>query len=224
MQEFNCLIVVPKGSVDTLSSLKRNDFVECMLIYGVNTIDGEMFKKIQSRYLLQNVKTTESTKRYTVSTITVSDRAYNGEYKVDEGTATLKNYFQNKKEHFELCEQFVVSDDSEQLISTLDEIIFMKHNLIITTGGTGLTKRDITSKTIKQYIDKEATGISTYIINESTKITPFACLSSPAVGIKNNTLIITLPGSPKAILENLTILEPILSHALNQVVSTIDFH
>lgn len=176
----------------------------------------------------QNSKTKSVTitnkKKFKVGTIVISDRASKGEYKVDEGTRCLKGYFENNNDKYTLEVHTIIPDEEESIMTVYRNYMEKKLDLIITSGGTGLSPRDVTTITTKKFIDKEATGIETLILTESLKITKFASLSNPVVGIKSNTLIVTLPGSPKAIAENLSILEQILPHALNQIKNTEDFH
>ena len=92
-------------------------------------------------------------------------------------------------------------------------------NLILTSGGTGLCPRDITPEATKSVIEKDWSSIMVYVTTESCKITPFACFSRAVWGVINNTLIINLPGKPKAVTENLDILmtKNLLKHALKSV-------
>jgi gephyrin len=113
----------------------------------------------------------------------------------------LKNYFSHN-DRFNLIEQVVICDDEKKLLETYNRLVCMKVNLIVTSGGTGLNPRDITWITTYRYIEKQATGIIHLILSESLKITKFACMSNPICGVKENTLILTLPGSPNAIVEN----------------------
>ena len=86
--------------------------------------------------------------------------------------------------------------------------------VILTTGGTGFAPRDITPEATEAVIDRRAPGLAEAMRAGSLKITPHAMLSRSAAGIKKNTLIINLPGSPKAALENFRIIAPVLPHAL----------
>jgi molybdenum cofactor synthesis domain-containing protein len=88
-------------------------------------------------------------------------------------------------------------------------------NLILTSGGTGFSPRDVTPEATLQVIDREAPGIAEALRLESLKITRHAMLSRARAGMRGQTLIINLPGSPKAVRESLNILLPVLPHALN---------
>ena len=87
-------------------------------------------------------------------------------------------------------------------------------DVVFTTGGTGFAPRDITPEASKAVFDREAPGISEAIRLKSLEITPKAMLSRGASGIRKNTLIINLPGSPKAVKESLEVVIPILPHAV----------
>lgn len=87
-------------------------------------------------------------------------------------------------------------------------------DVIFTTGGTGLAPRDVTPEATKAVIERETPGISEAIRQKSLEITPKAMLSRAVSGIRGNTLIINLPGSPKAVKEALEIVIPVLPHAI----------
>ncbi len=90
----------------------------------------------------------------------------------------------------------------------------MKPDVLFTTGGTGLSPRDVTPEATKAIIEKETPGISEAIRQKSLEITPMAMLSRAISGIRKNTLIINLPGSPKAVKEALEFILPVLPHAV----------
>ena len=93
----------------------------------------------------------------------------------------------------------------------------MDINIILTVGGTGFSPRDVTPEATKQVIQREAPGLSVAMIKGSLDITPLAMLSRPVCGIRNKSLIINLPGSPKAAEENLRIIAPSLQHAVDLI-------
>lgn len=96
------------------------------------------------------------------------------------------------------------------------------HALIVTTGGTGLTPRDVTPQATLAVIDYEVPGIAEAIRAEGRAKTPFAALSRAVVGVRGRTLIVNTPGSPKAASESLDALEPILDHALETLAGPHD--
>jgi molybdopterin adenylyltransferase len=116
----------------------------------------------------------------------------------------------------EVHEKIIISDDFDDLRQTLyvlterDDV-----NLIITTGGTGFAPRDNTPEATRAVIEKEAQGLAEAMRFETMKINPKAMLSRGVCGIRNNTLIVNLPGSPKGVSECFEVLKPVLPHAVN---------
>lgn len=116
----------------------------------------------------------------------------------------------------EVHEKIIVSDDFDELRQTLFVLTERSDvNLIITTGGTGFAERDNTPEATRAVIEKEAQGIAEMMRFETAKINPKAILSRGVCGIRNNTLIINLPGSPRAVGECFEIIKPVLPHAVN---------
>jgi len=115
-----------------------------------------------------------------------------------------------------IVEYYKVIPDEKELIKK--ELIHMcddlKISLIFTTGGTGLSKRDVTPDATLEVIEKEVPGITETIRNESFKITNRAILSRAVSGIRKESLIINLPGSPKAVKESLSFVLTALPHAI----------
>jgi molybdopterin adenylyltransferase len=95
-------------------------------------------------------------------------------------------------------------------------------DLIVTTGGTGLSPRDYTPEATKCIIQREIPGIPEYIRLQTSSITPLASLSRSVCGTRNHSLIINLPGSEKAVREWLTCLIPLLPHALELIKGNVD--
>ena len=115
-------------------------------------------------------------------------------------------------EQFYYC---LVPDEIKEIKNAL--VLFAdekKVDVIFTTGGTGFAPRDVTPEATKQVTEKEVPGIPEAIRYESLKITKNAMLSRATAGIRGKTLIINLPGSPKAVKESLEIVIPVLSHAV----------
>jgi molybdenum cofactor synthesis domain-containing protein len=123
----------------------------------------------------------------------------------------------------EVVEKLIVSDDFEDLRQTLYSLMERGDvNLIVTTGGTGLGPRDNTPEATHAVIEREAPGLAEAMRNETLKNTPFAMLSRGVCGIRGNTLIINLPGSPKGVEECFEVIRPVLQHAVNLVVGKTD--
>lgn len=116
----------------------------------------------------------------------------------------------------EVVEKIIISDDFDELRQTLYVLTEREDvNLIITTGGTGFAERDNTPEATRAVIEKEAQGLAEAMRSETAKINPKAILSRGVCGIRNQTLIINLPGSPKGVAECFEVLKPVLQHAVN---------
>ena len=116
----------------------------------------------------------------------------------------------------EIVEKIIVSDDFEDLRQTLYALTERDDtNLIITSGGTGFSERDNTPEATSAIIEKEASGMAEAIRFETAKNTPMAMLSRGVCGIRNQTLIVNLPGSPKGVIECFEVIKPVLPHAIN---------
>ena len=116
----------------------------------------------------------------------------------------------------EVLERIIVTDDFDHLRQTLYVLTERAEvNLIVTTGGTGFAERDNTPEATRAVIEKEAPGLAEAMRVETSKINPKAMLSRGICGIRNNTLIINLPGSPKGVAECFAVIKPVLPHAVN---------
>lgn len=115
----------------------------------------------------------------------------------------------------DIVERLIVTDDLEHLRNTLYVLTENPEiNLIITTGGTGFGPRDNTPEATRGVIEREAPGISEAMRRETASLHPFAMLSRGICGIRGNTLIINLPGSPKGVEQCFEVIRPILKHAV----------
>ena len=137
-----------------------------------------------------------------IGIITISDRASAGVYEDKSGKEIEKFLKENIINEFEIIYK-LIPDEFEIISNSLNNLVEKKCSLILTTGGTGPAKRDITPEATKSVIDKELPGFGELMRMHSLKYTPTAILSRQTAGIKNNSLIINLPGKPKAIKENL---------------------
>lgn len=147
-----------------------------------------------------------------VAILTVSDRGASGEYE-DRSGPLIADIFESRTD-WEVGPQKVVPDNFDIIANTLTQWVAGGANLILTTGGTGFAPRDITPEATRYVIEREAPGIAEALRAESLKVTRHAMLSRAIAGIRARTLIINLPGSPKAVQENLEVLLPVLPHAL----------
>ena len=147
--------------------------------------------------------------------ITVSDACSRGEREDTSGAALVQLLTELGAE---IVETKILSDDLDPLVQTLIDFAQRDDvNLIITTGGTGLGPRDNTPEATQQVIEREAPGIAEAIRVESLKATPMAMLSRGVCGVRSGTLIINVPGSPKAVRESFAVIAPIIPHALNLI-------
>ena len=112
----------------------------------------------------------------------------------------------------------VIPDEAEIIKKKLIEYSDrLKLDIVLTTGGTGVTKRDVTPEATRAVIDRELPGMAEAMRAESLKKTPNAMISRAVSGIRKNTLIINLPGSPRAVRENLAVVMPALIHAVEKI-------
>ncbi len=151
---------------------------------------------------------------FRIAVITLSDTASKGGREDLSGEEIKKMVNElGKVVHYE-----ILPDDNElirwKLIEICDNDIA---DLVLTTGGTGFTERDITPEATKLVIEREVPGISEYMRIKSAEISRNAILSRGVSGIRKKTLIINLPGSVKAVKENLTLILPVLQHALEKL-------
>lgn len=124
-----------------------------------------------------------------------------------------------KEINAELIEKLIVTDDFEDLRQTFYTLTEKEDvNLILTTGGTGFAERDNTPEATLAVIEKETPGISEAMRFETAKNTKFAMLSRGVSGIRNRTLIINLPGSPKGVEECFEVINEVLPHAIKLIL------
>ena len=154
---------------------------------------------------------------YTAAVITVSDKGYRGQ-REDTSGPNLVRILQERG--FDVTYTAMVPDEPEMIKTELckcaDELAIA---LVLTTGGTGFSPRDITPEATLEVVERQTPGIPEAMRAESMKITPKGCLSRSAAGIRGRTLIINLPGSKKASAENiLAVIDPV-AHGLDMLYS-----
>lgn len=155
---------------------------------------------------------------YTAAVITVSDKGFIGE-RVDTSGPAICGILESKG--WNVLYTGIVPDDREkikaELIKCADEL---KLDLVLTTGGTGFSPRDITPEATLEVIERRTAGIPEAMRAESLRITPRGCLSRSEAGIRGKTLIINLPGSKKAAAENLlAVIDPV-EHGMEMLLGS----
>lgn len=149
--------------------------------------------------------------------LTVSDRSYEGTRPDLSGERLAARLGELGFE----VERAVVPDEVARIAAAIVEAA-VRHRLVVTTGGTGLTPRDVTPQATATILDYEVPGIAESMRAEGRRITPFAVLSRGLVGVRGGTLIVNVPGSPNGALESFAALEPILNHALETLAGPFD--
>lgn len=148
---------------------------------------------------------------YRFAVITASDKGSQG-LREDKSGPLITELLQPWGE---VVAYHILPDEQEELASLMMRLADEEQvDLILTTGGTGFSPRDVTPEATRRIIQREVPGIPEAMRQESGKITPKVMLSRAVAGIRGRTLIINLPGSPKAVRENLEVVLPVLDHAL----------
>jgi molybdenum cofactor synthesis domain-containing protein len=148
----------------------------------------------------------------TVGIITVSDRSSRGEREDLSGPEIRK--WAGDRGH-RVAREEIVPDEAADIRAKLVEYADSGIELILTTGGTGFAMRDVTPEATASVIDRQAPGFAEAMRRASLEITPHAMLSRAVSGIRGRSLIINLPGSPRAVRENLAVIEKAVAHAVD---------
>lgn len=153
---------------------------------------------------------------YTAAVVTVSDRSARGERPDGAGPVVASLL---EEAGYRIVDRAVVPDELEDIQGVLADLADRKRvALVITTGGTGFSPRDVTPEATRAVCRRLAPGIPEAMRAASLAITPRAMLSRSAAGIRGTTLIVNLPGSPKAARENLEAVLPALRHGLDMLL------
>ena len=154
---------------------------------------------------------------FTAVVITVSDKGYLGEREDVSGKVAINIL---EKNGYLINEYKILPDQKELISEELKRLCDTGTDLIITTGGTGFSVKDVTPEATLDVIERQAYGISQAMIFNSMNITPRAMLTRGIAGIRDKTLIINLPGSPKAVKENLEFVIISIGHGIEILKGT----
>ncbi|HOV89499.1 MAG TPA: MogA/MoaB family molybdenum cofactor biosynthesis protein [Syntrophorhabdaceae bacterium] len=150
---------------------------------------------------------------YKAAVITVSDKGARGE-RIDTSGPAIVDML---KDSYEIVRTEIVPDEKDIIADTIKHLIDEENiDLIVTTGGTGVGKRDVTPEATRMVIEKDLPGFSEIMRIESYKITPHGIISRGICGIRGDSIIINLPGSPKAASECLSFIIAALPHAISK--------
>ncbi|MBP6017009.1 MAG: MogA/MoaB family molybdenum cofactor biosynthesis protein [Candidatus Promineofilum sp.] len=148
-----------------------------------------------------------------VGILTISDRGAQGVYEDKSGPLAADRVARHTGWAIERRD--VIPDEFEVITQTLLDWCTAGLDLILTSGGTGFAPRDVTPEATRAVIDRDAPGIAEALRAASLRVTQHAMLSRAVAGMRGRTLIVNLPGNPKAVGENLEVLLPVLPHALD---------
>lgn len=152
---------------------------------------------------------------FTAGIITVSDKGSQGKREDLSGPAIAEILVSAT---IEIKQTLIIPDEKDQIREAIINFADVeKLDLILTTGGTGVSPRDLTPDATLEVIDKEVPGMAEAMRYQSSKITPHAMISRAVAGIRGRSLIINLPGSPKGAKENLNVILPALKHAIEKI-------
>ncbi len=147
-----------------------------------------------------------------IAILTVSDRSSRGERPDASGPALVEVV---TAQGWQITQTGIIPDDLDELEQTLSEWCDLDVcDVLLTTGGTGFAPRDVTPEATLAVSHRQAPGLAEAMRAASLRVTPHAMLSRATAGIRGQTLIVNLPGSPKAAVENLQVVLPVLSHAV----------
>jgi molybdopterin adenylyltransferase len=152
--------------------------------------------------------------KYKAIVITISDKGSRGE-RIDTSGPALAAIL---RKDYDVGDVVIVPDEMDLIAAAMKrEIDENGVDLVVTTGGTGVSKRDVTPEATQMVIDRELPGFAEIMRSESYKITMYGIISRGICGIRNESIIINLPGSEKAAVENLGFVLRAIPHALSKI-------
>jgi molybdenum cofactor synthesis domain-containing protein len=152
--------------------------------------------------------------RFSAAIITISDKGSKGEREDKSGPA-IKAIIEGS---YTVKDMVIIPDDEDIISETIKRFIDLERvDLVITTGGTGLSRRDVTPEATRAVIERELPGFSEVMRSESYKITPHGIISRGICGTKGGSIVINLPGSPKAAIECFGFIKDAIPHALSKL-------
>ena len=163
-------------------------------------------------------------RKIAVAIVTVSDKASRGERK-DLSYDVIVETLKNTMPEAEVVSYEVVPDEQDIISQNLVNLVDVKQvDLVLTTGGTGLSPRDVTPEATMAEITRVIPGLAEAMRAESLKKTPAAMISRAVAGIRNRTLIVNLPGSPKGAKECLEVILSAIPHAIEVMTGEVGDH
>lgn len=147
----------------------------------------------------------------TAAVLTASDGVARGARTDDSGRLLVRLL---SEAGYEIVDHVVVPDESDAIAMSLRQLVTVAR-LVVTTGGTGLGPRDVTPEATRLVVEREVPGLTHLMLATGTAHTPLAALSRAVCGTVGGSLILNLPGSPKAVEENFNAVMPVLGHALD---------
>jgi molybdenum cofactor synthesis domain-containing protein len=156
--------------------------------------------------------------------VTVSDKSSRGE-RADAGGPAIREALLTQQVDFDELAYRIVPDEASAISTTIRDLSESAEiDLILTTGGTGLAPRDVTPQATLSVIEYEVPGIAEVMRHESVRVTPSGMLSRGVAGVCNRTLVVNLPGNPKAVRETLAAIAAALPHAISTLRGEVGEH